>query len=68
MQRALGEVWGVGVMRRLKVAGREQVVGVMLGDGNTDQGGEIQDACAWMFVSACKVSSCLVIFNRSVNI
>ena len=56
VQRALGEVWGVGVMRRLKIAGRERVVAVLLGDEGADNGNAIQDACAWMFVSACSVS------------
>lgn len=52
VKRALGEVWGIGVLRRVKGAGRERCVGIMMQEGFEG----VEDACAWMFVFACKVS------------
>lgn len=52
VQRAAAEVWGA-TLRRLKASSREQCV--ILIAKSTE--GSIADACAWMFVYACKVSS-----------
>lgn len=50
VQRATAEVWGATI-RRLKVADRELCVRMIAGSA----GGSLADACAWVFVSACKV-------------
>jgi len=60
VQRAVGEVWGVGVLRRVKGKGRERAVGLLLGD---DDGKGEQDFCAWCVVSACKVRIFYVPFS-----
>ncbi|KAI0937862.1 hypothetical protein AcW1_003904 [Taiwanofungus camphoratus] len=49
VQRAAAEVWGA-TLRRLKASSREQCV--ILIAKSTE--GSIADACAWMFVYACK--------------
>lgn len=50
IQRALAEVWG-SVLRRLKATLRSEAVVLIAGDLEG-----IDDAAAWCFVSACKVS------------
>ncbi|KAI8978169.1 hypothetical protein BD414DRAFT_422300 [Trametes punicea] len=49
VQRATAEVWGA-TLRRLKVTLREDCV--LLLAGSSDEG--LGDACAWIFVTACK--------------
>ena len=56
IQRAFAEVWGA-VLRRLKVAGREKAVLLMVQDLD-----RVDDAVAWVLVSACKVS-CMLSLN-----
>jgi hypothetical protein len=56
VQRAVGEVWGVGILRRVKGKERERTVGFLIeGEGEGMQGKGVQDFCAWCVVSACKV-------------
>ena len=50
VQRATAEVWGA-TLRRLKLSLREDAVRMVA--GCTDSG--LGDACAWIFVTACKV-------------
>ena len=50
VQRATAEVWGATI-RRLKVADRELCVRMVA----ESAGNGLADACAWVFVSACKV-------------
>lgn len=50
VQRATAEVWGA-TLRRLKVSLREDCVRILA----ASSGGGLGDACAWIFVTACKV-------------
>lgn len=63
VQRALAEVWGAGVLRRLKNDGDWRTRGVqMLGEcarGGDLEGKGMEDMCAWSVVYACQVSSFL---------
>ncbi|KAI0333223.1 hypothetical protein GY45DRAFT_1319830 [Cubamyces sp. BRFM 1775] len=49
VQRATAEVWGA-TLRRLKVSLREDAVRILASSSNEGLG----DACAWIFVTACK--------------
>lgn len=50
VQRAIAEVWGA-TLRRLKVSLREDCVRILAASSGEGLG----DACAWIFVTACKV-------------
>jgi U3 small nucleolar RNA-associated protein 20 len=66
VQRAVGEVWGVGVLRRVKGKERERTVGFLIeGEGESMQGKGVQDFCAWCVVSACKVRTLYFHFFES---
>lgn len=60
VQRATAEVWGATI-RRLKTGAREQCVALVAGSADG-----LPDACAWIFVFACKVRS-LVFWRVCVN-
>jgi U3 small nucleolar RNA-associated protein 20 len=49
IQRAVGELWGVGVLRRLKGVERERAVGMLL------EGEDSGEVAAWSIAFACQV-------------
>ena len=51
VQRATAEVWGA-TLRRLKVSLREDAAKLVAASATSSLG----DVCAWIFVTACKVS------------
>jgi len=62
VQRAVAEVWG-SLLRRLKPAASETAVRLMMEDLTN-----VEDACAWAFVFACKVGHFLcVIYTPGLN-
>lgn len=67
VQRALAEVWGTGVLRRLKNDGGWRGKGIqMLGEcirNGVGEGKGMDDMCAWSIVYACQVSVCSIPFG-----
>lgn len=59
VQRALAEVWGIGVLRRLKADGGWRATAVEL-LGACVREGEMEDVGAWCLVYACQVRSLLL--------